>query len=71
MLKVSVVVSSVGVMTGHLEQTKHPLVAGAVAVADALDRAATGNPVFLSVGEKEQVLESLATSRERLEGLLL
>lgn len=59
------------VMTSHLGSTRHPLLAGVDALTQALEVAATGNPVFLSTAEKAQVLRSLAQAKEQVEGLLL
>lgn len=49
----------------------HPLVACLAALEQALDDAGSGNPVFLSTTEKEQVLAGLTRAGARLDGLLL
>jgi hypothetical protein len=58
-------------MSIALESGRHPLVAAAQALAEVLDQAAAGNPVYLSVAEKESVLVELTRARERVQGLLL
>ena len=51
--------------------SRHPLLAGARALEEALELAGEGNPVYLSSADKADVLRTLARAAERTQGLLL
>src|SRR3954451_20424529 len=66
---VSVVASSVGVMTTSQMPLEHPLLVAARAVGDLLDGVAGADPLYLSAGEKRDLLVELTHSLSRLAGL--